>query len=158
MLLYQNDHSFCLDCSSSLVLTSVRGRLIPACPHEKEQQCGAVPQPLAERVLNRWLQAAPASAAGARAEARAVGEKVLSRAERLAALADLGVRENVRTTFGIVGVTFERVDEVVLWCCPACLVTRQGACVPLQVVLVRIKELPLLLLLSACLPRVVEAL
>jgi len=76
-----------------LVSVAVRDHLVPACPHEKEKKCGTVPQPMAERALNVWLDSG-STRAGAAAIARASSTSVQSMAQRKSELDGWGTHSD----------------------------------------------------------------
>ena len=50
------NHQFCVDCAWPSCKAMLEEGLVPACPHDREQKCGAVPKAAAEEALKRWLK------------------------------------------------------------------------------------------------------
>jgi len=109
--LCNDGHRFCVECSWQLVSVAVRDHLVPACPHEKEKKCGTVPQPMAERALNVWLDSG-STRAGAAAIARASSTPVQSMDQRKSELDGWGLQSKTITTYGQIGYTCDKIDEV----------------------------------------------
>ena len=80
-------------CIRSLVATSVRDHLVPACPHERETKCGAVPQQAAERAMNKWI-ATCTSGTGVTANAAVTSEGIHTLEAMVTQFREWGLRSN----------------------------------------------------------------